>query len=259
MTLLSLLDALTIRRSNIPTALAPAYFQATFQIGRLLRLLPADCSQFEIETMARVRPFTMTSLARIVSLMRATEHVARQQIPGAIVECGVWRGGSMMAAALTLLRLGEQRIPLYLFDTFAGMTRPGDADGAHAQAKWQINQSLSHNHWCYASLADVKRNLDSTGYDRELINFVEGEVEMTIPAQAPHQISLLRLDTDWYASTWHELNHLFPRLASGGILIVDDYGRWPGCQKAVDEFIKQNRLRLFLSRIDYTGRISVKP
>ncbi len=85
------------------------------------------------------------------------------------------------------------------------------------------------------------------------------EVEDTIPARIPDEIALLRLDTDWYTSTLHELHHLYPRLAKHGILIIDDYGHWQGARQAVDEYFKDAGPDLYLHRIDYTGRILVKP
>jgi hypothetical protein len=97
-----------------------------------------------------------------------------------------------------------------------------------------------------------------TGYDREQVVFVRGRVEDTVPARAPQRISLLRLDTDWYGSTYHELVHLYPRLSRGGVLIIDDYGHWQGARRAVDRFLAEHRPRLLLHRIDYTGRIGVK-
>jgi len=112
--------------------------------------------------------------------------------------------------------------------------------------------------WAYGALEEVKRNLLSTGYPAERIFFVKGKVEETIPMSAPAQIALLRLDTDWYESTYHELVHLYPRLSSGGVLIIDDYGHWKGARRAVDAYISEQKLRLLLNRIDYTGRICVK-
>ncbi|HSR89761.1 MAG TPA: TylF/MycF/NovP-related O-methyltransferase, partial [Gemmatimonadales bacterium] len=78
------------------------------------------------------------------------------------------------------------------------------------------------------------------------------------PDAAPSTISLLRLDTDWYESTRHELTHLFPRLSPGGVLIIDDYGHWQGARKATDEYFARHSVRMLLNRIDYTGRIGVK-
>jgi len=110
-----------------------------------------------------------------------------------------------------------------------------------------------------ASLDEVKRNVLGTGYDSDRVRFVEGLVEDTIPEQAPREIAVLRLDTDWYESTRHELVHLYPRLSSGGVLILDDYGCWLGARQAVDEYIEANAVRLLLTRIDSSGRLAVKP
>jgi hypothetical protein len=90
------------------------------------------------------------------------------------------------------------------------------------------------------------------------MHFVKGKVEDTIPASTPDRIAILRLDTDWYASTRHELEHLYPLLAPGGVLIIDDYGHWEGCRQAVDEYFASRNLQVLLNRVDYTGRIAVK-
>jgi hypothetical protein len=87
---------------------------------------------------------------------------------------------------------------------------------------------------------------------------VKGKVEDTIPGHAPEQIAILRLDTDWYESTRHELEHLYPRLSSGGVLLLDDYGYWEGAREAVDEFLAQTGERLLLTRMA-SGRLAVKP
>ena len=86
----------------------------------------------------------------------------------------------------------------------------------------------------------VRELLIGTGYPEEQLHFVRGPVEQTIPDEAPEHLALLRLDTDWYESTRHELEHLFPRLVPGGVLILDDYGHWDGARKAVDEFFAAN-------------------
>jgi hypothetical protein len=150
-------------------------------------------------------------------------------------------------------------IPLYLFDTFEGMSQPiTSIDGKYAFDTWKSYQTRNHNQWCFASLAEVQANLESTGYESNRISFIKGRVESTIPDAAPAQISLLRLDTDWYQSTKHELEQLFPRLSRRGVLIIDDYGDWQGCKRAVDEYIEANGLGILLNRIDHTGRIAVK-
>jgi hypothetical protein len=205
----------------------------------------------------------MTSPERLVSLIQAVRYVSAAGIPGSIVECGVWRGGSMMAAALALLDASDTQRDLYLFDTFEGMSAPTAADvsidGKTASALLEAPRSTAADSpWCYATLPDVQAALSSTDYPAERVHFVRGRVEDTLPEGAPASIALLRLDTDWYESTRHELEHLYPRLAPAG-LVIDDYGHWDGCRKAVDEYFSTRNIRLLLNRVDYTGRIAIKP
>ena len=96
-----------------------------------------------------------------------------------------------------------------------------------------------------------------TGYPMAQIQFVSGMVEQTLLKQKPEKVALLRLDTDWYESTKCELEQLFPRLVPGAVLIIDDYGHWDGCRRAVDEYFEQHQVRMLLNRIDYTARIGI--
>jgi hypothetical protein len=224
---------------------------------------PPDFTPHHVEIIKEVLPYTLTSQERLFGLIEAVHYITRLKIPGSVVECGVWRGGSMMAAALTLLHLNSANRDLYLFDTFEGMPRPTEFDvhhtGAPAIASFtNLQTGEDSSAECAATLAEVQSTMGRTRYDPRLIHYVQGKVESTIPKEAPKQIALLRLDTDWYESTKHELEHLFPRLAVGGILIIDDYGDWQGARKAVDEFVATQAPSLFLSRMDYTGRVSVK-
>lgn len=225
------------------------------------RGLPPDIDDDARAIIETVSPFSMTSPERILALRDAVRHVCRHGIDGDIVECGVWRGGSMMAAALTMLECGARR-RIHLFDTFEGMPPPAAADrdltGVSAATLLAAEQRESGDTWAYSPLEQVRANLRSTGYPAELVRFVPGRVEETIPEAAPERIAVLRLDTDWYESTRHELEHLYPRLAVGGVLIVDDYGHWQGARRAVDEYLAASGARLLLSRIDYTGRMAVK-
>jgi hypothetical protein len=225
-------------------------------------VLPFDFDETDAELCRRVGPYTMTTPPRIYALARAVEYVATRPIPGALVECGVWRGGSMMAAALTLLRLGVTDRDLYLFDTFTGMTEPGDEDikrSGERAADLLAGEGRESHQWAIAPIDQVREAVLSLGYPEERIHFVEGPVEETLPANTPAEIALLRLDTDWYASTKHELVHLYPRLTRGGVLIIDDYAYWQGARRAVDEYTRENDLALLLNRIDHTARIAVKP
>jgi O-methyltransferase len=223
---------------------------------------PVDFDQADIELCLRVAPYTMTTPPRIYALIRAVEYVVARRIPGTIVECGVWRGGSMMAVALTLLRLGSTDRDLYLFDTFSGMTAPSQEDvrrSGELAADLLAEESADSHLWAIATIDDVREAVLGLGYPRERIHFVEGPVEETLSSQAPNEMALLRLDTDWYSSTKHELVHLYPRLAKGGVLILDDYGYWQGARRAVDEYLAEENVQLLLNRIDNTARIAVKP
>lgn len=223
---------------------------------------PPDFDRDTIETIVRVSPFTQTSPERIFCLCEAVKYIAANNIPGDIVECGVWKGGSMMAVAHTLCQIKDNSRHLFLFDTFEGMTEPSEKDvsfqGISASSMLKSSKKEdSHSVWCYAPLEEVKQAINSIGYDPEKIHLIKGRVEDTIPKQAPLNISLLRLDTDWYESTRHELIHLFPRLSPGGVIIIDDYGYWKGARQAVDEYMKENKIKLLLNRTDITGRIGV--
>jgi O-methyltransferase len=206
----------------------------------------------------QVAPYTQTSPERLFVLRDAVHHIANAKIPGDVVECGVWRGGSSMMAALAMQETNDFR-KLWLFDTFEGMPEPGEHDrdytGTDSKIEYERRRAQEGG-WNVASLEDVQANLARTGYDDRLLRFVKGPVEESIPATAPEQIALLRLDTDFYESTRHELEHLWPRVSQGGVLIIDDYGHFEGARKAVDEYFETTPL--LLTRIDYTGRMAVK-
>lgn len=212
---------------------------------------------------SKVKEYTMTSQERIYSLIEAVKYVEKNNIAGDIVECGVWKGGSMMAVAETLKYLGNADRALFLYDTFEGMSEPTEHDktyyGESAETLLEIDTNKEKNLvWAYSTLESVKQSMSSTNYPSEKVTYVKGKVEDSIPATMPGQIAILRLDTDWYESTYHEMIYLFPLLVKGGVLILDDYGHWQGARKAVDEYIEKNNIQILLNRIDETGRIAVK-
>ena len=224
--------------------------------------IPVDMEPEFIKMYQRCKNYTMTSIERMYSLYKAVEYVVKFDIPGDIVECGVWRGGSSMLCALALMKMKEKNKSIYLYDTYEGMSRPTKKDitfeGESAMSKWKCLKNGEVNKWAYSSIEEVKSNMYSTHFNRNRLTFVQGKVEDTIPVEMPLQISILRLDTDWYESTYHELVHLFPRLSVKGVLIIDDYGHWKGAREATDNYFRENRIMMYLHRIDYTGRIGIK-
>jgi O-methyltransferase len=226
--------------------------------------LPLDFSPFQKKLLKKVRSFTMTSDERVAVLESAVRHVVKHY-PGVFVECGVARGGSMMAIAYTLLDLGVTDRDLYLYDTFEGMPEPDDSDrgrfGEPAHRSWRKRRDAAgQSTWINHDIEEVRHNIAATGYPENRLHFIKGKVEDTLPASAPQgPIALLRLDTDWYASTRAELDHLYPRLARGGVLIVDDYFRWQGARKAADEYLADHEIPMFLARIDDSSVVGIKP
>jgi len=225
--------------------------------------LPADFEQSTVETYHKIKAYTMTTPERIAALCNAVHYLVKNNIQGDFVECGVWRGGSTMAAIDTLIKASDTTRNIFLYDTFEGMSEPTEHDKVFTgTAAGELMNSSDRDDptsvWCYSALEEVQQNVQSLKYPDGLVKYVKGKVEDTIPGTIPGKIALLRLDTDWYESTAHELKHLYPLLVPGGVIIIDDYGHWEGARKAVDEYISSNRLPLLLNRIDYTGRIGVK-
>lgn len=227
--------------------------------------IPIDMKEGEFQELYDLcRPFTMTSTERMYSLYKAVNYILQNNISGDFVECGVWKGGSALFIAKMLADKNVTDRKVILYDTFEGMSEPTENDKDIAgEAATTLLQNTSieiqDSIWCYSSFEEVKQNLSLSGLTEENIIMIKGKVENTIPTQLPTKlISLLRLDTDWYESTKHELNHLYPLLNNNGVLIIDDYGHWDGCRKAVDEYVSANKLSILFNRIDNTGRLAIK-
>ena len=234
------------------------------QISKDLRGL----SDSDAEIVKKALPFTMTGVMRLRALVDCVRYCVAAEVKGAFAECGVWRGGSVLAMVLTLQDEGIDDRDIFLYDTFEGMTEPSVHDvSAHEQpalATWRSAQERDEKPWDgffneeTFSEEDVRERLIATGYPAERLHFVRGRVEDTIPAVVPPTLALLRLDTDWYESTLHEMDHLYPRLTKGGVLIVDDYGHWEGARRAVDEHLAGCEERLLLTPVDYSARVAIK-
>ena len=227
-----------------------------------------ELSAEERRIVERALPHSITSVSRLKSVIDAVRYCERRTLPGAFAECGVWRGGAVLAMLLTLQELGSEDRDVYLYHPFEGMTEPGEHDVSsfHPPARDTWERARRHgarpcSEFFGPEMLDeqrVRERLASTGYPHERLHFVRGPVEETIPQHAPPELALLRLDTDWYDSTRHELAHLYPRLCTGGVLLIDDYGHWQGARRAVDEYFATVERPVLLNRTDYTGRAAVK-
>jgi O-methyltransferase len=206
----------------------------------------------------QVSPYTMTSIEALFALYTSVNYVLDREIPGDILECGVWRGGSALLAALIMKARNVSDRKLYLYDTFQGMPTPTEFDvDKYGRTGFEMMEQYGDDiGWCYASLEDVKAAFSVHNFDFE-IHFVQGDVIETLERIKPEAISVLRLDTDWYESTAVEFQHLYPRLSTRGVLIVDDYGCWAGSRKATDDYFREVPGPM-LTRIDKEVRLGIK-
>lgn len=205
-----------------------------------------------------VKSYTMTSVEALYALYASVNYILDRKIPGDFVECGVWRGGSSLLIALILKQRNVCDRAVHLYDTFTGMPMPTHHDiDKYGRSGLEMMQQYSDEvGWCYAPLSEVKSVFEAESFQFP-INFIEGDVMATLPQQCPASVSLLRLDTDWYESTALEYEILYPVLAPGGVLIIDDYGVWAGSRKATDDFF-QSQPRPLIVRVDKEVRIAVK-
>jgi hypothetical protein len=224
---------------------------------------PQDFSPFTCELWDKCHPYTMTTQERVVNMERAIRHLVAAGVAGDIVECGVGAGGSMMAAAYTLLDLRSTERRILLYDTYRGMDKPTAEDvsvfGKSALRKYEKKMKDGECTWNNHPIENVRANLALTGYPPDKLLFIEGLVQDTLPHNDSQSVALLRLDTNLYESTKAECAFLMPKLAPGGILLVDDYFRWRGQQKAIDEYLAAHDIRMFLARLDDHSAIGVMP
>ncbi len=223
----------------------------------------AEIHQRELDIIKSISNFSMSTPANHWAIIQSIKHISKNNIDGDFVECGVWKGGNII---LFKLIADQQQLnkKIYAFDTFEGMPEPGrmDFDLKNIDAKKTFNKYKDKDiKWCYSTLDEVKSNIKS--FDKNYIDFysfIKGKVEETLNDEKnlPNKISLLRLDTDFFESTKKELEILFPKLVSGGVLIIDDYGHWKGAKRAVDEYFELEKNFLWLHRIDYASRLLIK-
>jgi O-methyltransferase len=225
-------------------------------------------SQSEIQEMiARVSSHTMVTTPRLISLVHQVRLCEATGIPGAYVECGVWKGGAMGLMALANLKYGTMRRDLHLFDAFTEICEPDekvDGDRAVQEARsWTRGGGttgrltpLTGFYDAFGGPGSLEENVEllerTIGYDSERIHYHEGWFQDTLPrdAESVGPIAILRLDGDWYASTKTCLEHLYDQVVSSGFVISDDYGTYDGCRKAVNEFIAQRGLHVQTHKVD---------
>ncbi|OGI67952.1 hypothetical protein A2738_03845 [Candidatus Nomurabacteria bacterium RIFCSPHIGHO2_01_FULL_42_15] len=211
-----------------------------------------------------VEPYTMVGHARLFNAYDLSQRCQKEHIEGAFVECGVWRGGCAAIMAAVATRHGARR-KTWLFDSFEGLPHPTEKDGEKAAlyAKQNVTGELASIKINVGPLQDVERLLFKIlKLPRESVYAVKGWFQETLPQKKDQigPIAILRMDGDWYESTKCILDNLYDSVIPGGYIIVDDYGSWEGCKKAVDDFFRARmQPEIDFKMIDLAGLYFQKP
>ena len=212
----------------------------------LLKTLPLFVRKRKI--IRRVQPFTLVNKIRMDSLWELAHRVEVNQIPGDVVECGVYNGGTaaILAHFATTSPLNRT---VWLFDSFEGMPKVSADDGNDA-AKY-VGQVVG-------SIEKVRYILNKVQADANRVKIVKGHFHETFQTIRIPRIAFLNIDADWYVSVKLCLERFYDAVVPGGIISIDDYGHWSGCKQAVDEFFKVRNLNYTLNKVDYTARWLIK-
>jgi O-methyltransferase len=192
---------------------------------------------------------TMIGMIRLNNVQECAVDTLRNGVPGDFVEAGVWRGGATILMRAILAAYGDRTRRVWVADSFEGLPRPDperypvDAGDRH----WELSPYLA------VPLDEVKRNFARYGLLDDQVRFIPGWFKDTLPGAAIEKIAVLRIDGDMYESTLEALTSLYPKLASGGYVIIDDYGALPNCKAAVLDFRKMFGIQDEIRTIDWTG------
>lgn len=191
-----------------------------------------------------VSPFTMVAQTRVHNLYVLAQRVEQENTPGDVVECGVYQGGTAAILARIATRSKLPRT-VWLFDSFEGMPPTTPVDGAQA-AHWVGKLATTEE--------QVMKVVRLGGADIRKVRIVRGLFQDSFQSVDIPRIALLNLDCDWYESVRLCLHKFYDSVVPGGFVSFDDYGYWPGCKAAVDEFFVERGLQYPLQRVDDEAR-----
>lgn len=195
---------------------------------------------------------TMIGMQRLTSLQHCIETVLQDDVPGDLVECGVWRGGASILMRAVLAAYGDEKRNVWLCDSFEGVPPP-DEENYVADKIPRFNLGLHHAAPVLAVTQEqVKANFERYGLLDDQVRFIPGWFKDTLHKAPIEQISVLRLDGDLYESTIQALEPLYPKLSPGGYCIIDDYNL-EYCRKAVADYRSQHGITAEIIDIDGYG------
>jgi hypothetical protein len=207
-----------------------------------------------------VRHFTMLSRERLYDVFLSCRYLAEAKVVGDIVEVGCWGGGTL-ALALSATQNDEVYRTVWGYDTFEGHPEPSadelDVWGNSQLEKFQVMRRKGEG-WASKSLDEVLSNIEQVSRTEiSRLRLVKGKAEESIQRQHPESVAILRIDVDWYEPSLAAWQQLYPRVPSGGIVIVDDYGHHSGSKKAFLEFFGSRHPKF--THVDYSCISFVKP
>ena len=210
-----------------------------------------------IEYFVKCKNYTMLSRERLYDLYQSIIYTQKSGVIGDIVEIGCWAGGALAMSALTLSGLRQDKIKIWGYDTFNGHNKPSqDEYDVWGKNQADVFSELNGKDWAKVDIDTVKNNLKEIGIDSKSYKLIEGKIEETSNKYFPDNISILRIDVDWYEPTIISLNKFYPLISRYGILIIDDYGHHSGSKKAVDQYFSNKNIKFF--HIDYSCIACVK-
>jgi O-methyltransferase len=227
--------------------------RSMLEIGAMLAARPSAESLHLARLIMQIKPaHTMVRNLNLINLYRMVRYINRSELPGAIVECGVWNGGSSAMMASACSDTGVQR-DFWLFDSFEGLPPPTEKDSPIERANY-------FRGWNKGSIISVEQVFHKLDLPLDRVHFVKGWFEDTIPESAVPQIALLHIDADWYDSVTLVLNSLYERITPGGYVVFDDYKFWEGCTRAAHDFLDSHGVpRTALHRVGGMGAYFQKP
>lgn len=191
---------------------------------------------------------TMIGYKRLSNVQYCVEEVIKNNVPGDLIETGVWRGGTVifMRAILKAYAITDRRV--WAADSFEGLPKPDP--GKYAADKDDIFYTFDE---LKVSLDDVRKNFEKYGLLDDQVRFLKGWFKDTLPVAPLEKLAVLRLDGDMYESTMDALVSLYPKLSPGGFIIIDDWGVVEGCRLAVEDYRKQQQITEEIIPIDKDG------
>jgi hypothetical protein len=228
------------------------------------------------EIIKTIRKFTMLPYVNLVTLYEQVLYCEKNNIRGAFVECGVWKGGATALMASANIKIGLERRNIHLFDAFEEICAPDiESDGVIAIN--EVKQILGDKALINGELTPLKGIYDAYGgpgnlaecqslfenvvkYPSDKVFFHKGWFQETLPVESKkiESIAILRLDGDWYESTKICLRSLYDKVVPGGFIIIDDYGLYTGCKNAVDEFFTDRKISVYLNYSSWACRYIIK-